>query len=306
MAKLQATMDGMIKNQELMMSRIVNLERAQSQAPRVLYKGQFQKGHQFYKPKNDQEVPNTLAPTNVANENPWCLQCSEAHWDHQCPYNNDGHQQVNNIGHIIEGPQINIIVEEHQEGMKEAARLARMAIINNLDQESKEKLEKQKFQVYRRKKLNQPTSTIPLAAQTKPPPLDILLPNTSKTERVDLNFDFEGVLSKMHVTIPVKEVIKVPSIKERFDIFFQGSDVPMDPPIMLQADHFRAQYDEHPPFFMTLIMNNKSLKYCMLDLGAGANMMSLKVMQQVGLKVTRPYRNVCGFESKAIPTHGVI
>jgi hypothetical protein len=35
-------------------------------------------------------------------------------------------------------------------------------------------------------------------------------------------------------------------------------------------------------------------------------MMSLKVMQQVGLKVTSPYRNVCGFESKAIPTHGVI
>jgi hypothetical protein len=44
----------------------------------------------------------------------------------------------------------------------------------------------------------------------------------------------------------------------------------------------------------------------MLDTGVGANMMSLKVMQQMGLKVTRPYRNVCGFESKAIPTHGVV
>jgi hypothetical protein len=61
MAKLQASMDGIIKNQELMMSRIVNLERSQSQAPRVPYKGQFQKGNQFYKPKNEQEVPNTLA-----------------------------------------------------------------------------------------------------------------------------------------------------------------------------------------------------------------------------------------------------
>ena len=29
-------------------------------------------------------------------------------------------------------------------------------------------------------------------------------------------------------------------------------------------------------------------------------------MQQLGLKVTRPYRNVCGFDSKAIPTHGVV
>jgi hypothetical protein len=110
----------------------------------------------------------------------------------------------------------------------------------------------------------------------------------------------------MHVTIPLREVIKVPSVKERFDNFFKGADEPMDPPIMLQADHFRVQYDEHPPFFMTLIMNKKSLNNCMLDSWAGANMMSLKVMQQLGLEVTRPYRNVCGFESRAIPTHGVI
>ena len=76
--KLQTTVDGMVKTQELMMNRIVNLERAQHQAPRVPYKGQFQKGNQVFKPKNDQEVPNTLAPTNVVDENPWCLQCSEA------------------------------------------------------------------------------------------------------------------------------------------------------------------------------------------------------------------------------------
>jgi len=135
--------------------------------------------------------------------------------------------------------------------------------------------------VYRRKKLSQPA-----VDQTKPPPLDVLLPKTSKTERVNLNFDFEGALSKMHVTIPLKEVIRVPSVKERFDNFFQGLDGPMDPPIMLQADHFRVQHSENPPFFMTLIMNNKSLNNCMLDTGAGANIMSFKVMQQLGLKVT--------------------
>jgi hypothetical protein len=57
---------------------------------------------------------------------------------------------------------------------------------------------------------------------------------------------------------------------------------------------------------MTLEMNEKNINNCMLDTCVGANMMSLKVMRQVGLKVTRPYRNVCGFESKAIPTHGVV
>jgi hypothetical protein len=115
MEKLQANMDDMIKNQELMMNRTVNLERAQNKAPRIPYKGQFQRENQVYKPKNDQEVPNTLAPANVVDENPWCLQCSEAHWEHECPSNNRGHEQVNNVVQVIKGSQIclNITPEEH-------------------------------------------------------------------------------------------------------------------------------------------------------------------------------------------------
>jgi hypothetical protein len=299
-SKLQASMDGVIKNQEEMMSRIVRLEKSQIQAPRPPFKGKFQKGKQFYKPKNESEVPNTLAPTNVVDENPWCLECSEAHWEHECPYNSS-QQQVNNLDCFMNFPQINIIDIEHQQAVKEATREARMAVLNNLDQESREKIKKKEVQVYRRKNPKQPTTD-----QPKPPPLKVLLPRTSKTGKVDLNFDFEGDLSKMHVNVPLKEAIKIPSIKEHFDTFFSGSDEPMDPPIMLQDDHFRVQYGENPPFFMTLTMNNKHLNNCMLDTGVGANMVSLKVMQQMGLKVTRPYRNVCGFESKVIPTHGVV
>jgi hypothetical protein len=166
----------------------------------------------------DIEFPNTV----IVDENPWCFQCSEAHWEHECPYNSGDHQQINNIDHFIEGPQINITAEEHQEAMKEAVRSARMAVINKLDQESKEKLKKQEFQVYRRKKLDQPSTD-----QTKKPPVDVIFPKTSNTERVNLNFDLEGALSKMLVTIPLREVIKVPSMKERFDNFFQGSDGPL-------------------------------------------------------------------------------
>jgi hypothetical protein len=284
-----------MKNQEEMMNRIVRLEKSQTQAPRPPFKGQFQKGNQAYKPKNENEVSTTLAPTNVVDENPWCLECSEAHWENECPYN-ASQQQGNNLDCFMNLPQINITDIEHQQALKEAAR---MAIINNLDQESREKLKKQEVQVYRRKNLKQPTAD-------QPKSLEVLHPKTSKTNKVNLDFDFEGALSKMHVNVPLREAIKIPSIKERFDTFFCGTVEPMDPPIMLQVDHFKIQYGENPPFFMTLMMNNKYLNNCMLDTSASANMMSLKVMQQMGLKVTRPYRNVCGFESKAIPTHGVV
>jgi hypothetical protein len=127
-----------------------------------------------------------------------------------------------------------------------------------------------------------------------------------KTNDIDLNIDFESVLAKINVTVPLKEIIKIPSMRSRFERFFKVPSEPVDPPIMLQANHFRMQYDEHPPFFMALQVNNKRLNNCMLDSGAGANMMSLKVMRQLGLETTRPYRNVCGIESRAIPTHGVV
>jgi hypothetical protein len=134
---------------------------------------------------------------------------------------------VNIIDHIIEGPQccLNITLEEHEEGIKEAYRKARMEVINNLDQESREKLKKQEFQVYTRQKwMNQPLSTGPTTSQPKPPPMNILLPKTSpKADKIDLKFDLEGALAKMHVTIPLREVIKVPSMKERFENIFNVS-----------------------------------------------------------------------------------
>jgi hypothetical protein len=54
----------------------------------------------------DMKVPNAI----VVDENPWCFQCSEAHWDNECPYNGDDHQQ--------ESPQINITAEEQPKAIK--------------------------------------------------------------------------------------------------------------------------------------------------------------------------------------------
>jgi hypothetical protein len=157
----------------------------------------------------------------MVEENPWFLQCRESHREHECPLNNGEHDQVNIIDHTNEGPQcfLNITLEEDQVGLKESAKKSRMDVINNLGQESREKLKKQEFQVYTRQtRMNQPISTRPTTSQPKPSPMNILLPNNSpKANKIDLNFDLEGALAKMHVTIPLREVIKIPSMKERFE-----------------------------------------------------------------------------------------
>jgi hypothetical protein len=90
-----------------------------------------------------------------------------------------------------------------------------MEVINNLDQELIENLKKQEFQMFTRKKrMNQPLSTRLAISQTRPPRMNTLLPkNPPRTDKVDLNVDFEGALAKMHVTIPLREFIKVPFVK---------------------------------------------------------------------------------------------
>jgi hypothetical protein len=44
----------------------------------------------------------------------------------------------------------------------------------------------------------------------------------------------------------------------------------------------------------------------MLDSGDSTNVMSLKVMNELGLETTRPYKNVCGIDSKEIKVCGLI
>jgi hypothetical protein len=64
--------------------------------------------------------------------------------------------------------------------------------------------------------------------------------------------------------------------------------------------------DENPPFFVSLSINGLCLNNCMIDSSDLENVMPLKDMKQLGLKVTRPYKNVCGIESKIIKVYGLI
>ena len=63
---------------------------------------------------------------------------------------------------------------------------------------------------------------------------------------------------------------------------------------------------KNPLFFITLVINDLYLHNCILDFGVAINIMPLTIMKQLGLEITRPYRNVCGLDSKPIVFHGVI
>jgi hypothetical protein len=73
-----------------------------------------------------------------------------------------------------------------------------------------------------------------------------------------------------------------------------------EPPILLQASHFVKTKEEQALFFISLEINDLCLHNCMLEYEASINIISLKVMNQLGMKITGPYANVCGFESNEI------
>jgi hypothetical protein len=86
-----------------------------------------------------------------------------------------------------------------------------MEVINNLDEESREKLKRQELQVYtRQKKVPQAPPTNSKLSQHKipPPPVSRFLPNPTlpKTDNIDL----ESVLVKIDIKVPWKEIIKIP------------------------------------------------------------------------------------------------
>ena len=59
-----------------------------------------------------------------------------------------------------------------------------------------------------------------------------------------------------------------------------------------------SRKEDHTPFYVSLIMGDLLLHNCMLASGSSSNIMTRKVMEQLNLRTTRPYRNVCAMDSR--------
>ena len=53
-------------------------------------------------------------------------------------------------------------------------------------------------------------------------------------------------------------------------------------------------------------MNGFPLHNCMLDFGSSSNIMTRKIMEQLNLKVSRPYHNICSMDSREVEVVGII
>jgi hypothetical protein len=85
-----------------------------------------------------------------------------------------------------------------------------------LDEASKERLRRREFLTYSRR--NKAPKTSVRVANTVPPPppplVEALLPQpVQKKEDIELSVDFQSMVGKMNMVVPMVEMCKIPSVR---------------------------------------------------------------------------------------------
>ena len=95
--------------------------------------------------------------------------------------------------------------------------------------------------------------------------------------RQGLNIDLKAAIGEMIVSVPLKEILKLPKQQKKIknSLGFEEEELPED----LQNIHIHAHNRGHEPFMLTLVVNDLYLHNCMLDSGASANIMPLKFVK---------------------------
>ena len=98
-------------------------------------------------------------------------------------------------------------------------------------------------------------------------------------------------------------IVKEDPLPNNNAIFEAKHIEPIDMPTVLNSVDSRREY--HPPFYVACLVDKILLHNCMLDLGASSNVMTRKVMEQLNLRVTRPYHNVCAMDAREVEVVGI-
>jgi hypothetical protein len=146
--------------------------------------------------------------------------------------------------------------------------------------------------------------------QIQPTKTSIDVSNISKATCEDINIDLKSYLSKSHISIHFLEFLKIPSqrkkIKQILGLGEGKEESSNNTPVILKTVEKGGLNGGRDPFYISLQVNNLLLQNCLLDFGASTNVMPLKTMQQLVLKVTRPYQNICSMDRREVEVLGVI
>jgi hypothetical protein len=146
------------------------------------------------------------------------------------------------------------------------------------------------------------------------------LPETIKdtvikeVEKISSSFNFESEMEKIKIYVPFNEMIKSSEYRNQIIKILNMEET--SDTLNIQDDHLTilfgprveesSEADEVPPFYVSLNIHDMTLHNVMLDSRESHNMMPKVVMDQLGLEITRPYRDLFSFDSRNVKCLGLI
>jgi hypothetical protein len=136
---------------------------------------------------------------------------------------------------------------------------------------------------------------------------DILKPPSS--------FIFENEIQKINIHVPFLELVKNEDFKRYLSKVLQPepSSHPTDSvnlqdekPVVILGPLVEDRDDSSPPFYTSLNIHDTVLHEFLMDSGASHNLMPKKVMDELGLEVTKTYHDLSSFDSRKVKCLRVI
>jgi ribonuclease HI len=135
-----------------------------------------------------------------------------------------------------------------------------------------------------------------------------------EVEKVCPPFNFEHEMAKIKIFVPFNELIRKGEYREKIIKMLKMGGTPDT--LNVQDDHpailFGLRVEETsdtedvPPFYVSLKVHDMTLHNTMLDLGASHNLMPKVIMDELGLDITRPYKDLFSFDSRKVKCLGLI
>jgi len=129
------------------------------------------------------------------------------------------------------------------------------------------------------------------------------------------SFSFDSDIQKIKIHVPFLELIKNEEFKRYLSKMLQPKpssnstdsvNLQDEKLIVIMGPLVEDRDDSSPPFYTSLNVHDKVLHNFLMDSGASHNLMPRTVMDELGLEITKSYRDLYSFDSRKVKCLGVI
>jgi hypothetical protein len=120
-------------------------------------------------------------------------------------------------------------------------------------------------------------------------------------------------LSKLRITLPFTEVVKIPQQRENILILLDDPSEKVEVVVtslkQSQSKSTVKLRGKIPPFYISIENHDVALHKCLVDIGATNNIMTLAVMEALGINCTKYYEtgeSIYAIDSRQVPAYGEI